>query len=213
MVVTRVTRDITLFNSLDDLSIFRFDKISRGDYKWLIEEYTKKSEITEEDLPKDTLKVWEQLYIEYCELIKNTDAILIYVLTCEINHLEMIQVIVGNLIVQVAKGKPVDVQKEYIDELHAWGFIMQESADFESEIIRLSNQLRASKGKLDRKITEYKEATKTDDNKKTTLIQQKVSLAISLKMNIDVHTTSVTEWIAFWNELDEMNKSLRNGRK
>ena len=213
MVIQRDAKSIILYNSLDDLSIFRFDKISKGDFKWLIKEYDVGGEITDADLPNDTLKVWGKLHIEYCELIKNTEAILIYVLACEINYLEMVQIVVGNLIFQVAKGKPTEIQKEYFNELHNWGFTIDENAAIESEIIRLSNQLRASKSKLDRKRSEYEDAVKDDGSKKITLIQQKVRLAISLKMNIDIYTTSVTEWIAFWNELDQMNKSLINGRK
>lgn len=208
MVIQTNAKHITLYNSLDDLSIFRFDKISRGNFKWLIKEYDTESNITDTDLPKNTFKIWEKLYLEYSELVKNPKTILIYVLTCEINYLETLQIVVGTLISQVAKGKPANIQKEYFDELHNWGFAINEDAAIESELIRLSNQLRGSNSKLDRKISEYKEAIKDDGSKKTTLIQQKVRLSMSLKMNIDIHTTSVTEWIAFWNELNEMNKSL-----
>ena len=211
MVITKPPTDIEFYTDLDELSIYRFTKALGGEYKFLIVDYVK----GEIELPENAFKVWEALYNSYCELTGNAEAMMVYVLACQINHLEMEQLIVASIISQLAKGKPKDVQELYFIELKEWGYTVQETMPFEEELERLMLKLRGADNKLRRKKTEYKDLTAKDESKdkSLSLTEQKVKLAISLKMNIDVKTTMVTEWVAYWKELENMANTIKNGRK
>lgn len=208
MVFSKYATDIKIHSSLDIMSIYAFDKVSKGDMRYLIVGFEDDGE--EIEMPEGTDIVWGNLYTEYCELMGNSEALMIFVLACEVNYLEMRELAVSTLLAQLTKGKPQEILKEYYEELREWGFKVDESKEYDVILDNIMLQLRASGNKLRRKKSEYKDLTKKDDDyKETTLIQQKVSLHLNSKINIDLKTTTVTEWMTYWSELDKQNNEIK----
>jgi hypothetical protein len=205
-------KNLTIYTSLDDISIKRFDNACRGDLRWLVAEYYKghpKMSLESFKMPDTIQPIWEKLYNEFGKKVGNTDALMMYLMICEINELETVQLIIGNFLMQLAKGKPIEIVKEYYEEMANWGFKANADKPIEGELERLQKQLRGGQNKLERKRSEYTDLMKSSGEEPSSLIQQKVRLAINLKMDIDLETTSVTEWLEYWKQLEETNRKIK----
>jgi hypothetical protein len=209
-------KSLTIYTSLDDISIKRFDNACKGDLRWLVAEYYKghpEMSLETFKMPDTIQSIWESLYNDFGKKVGNTDALMMYLMICEINELETVQVIIGNFLMQLSKGKPIDIVAAYYEEMSNWGFKADIDKPIDEELESLQKQLRGGQNKLERKREEYKELTKSSGEEATTLIQQKVRLTINLKMNIDIEKTSVTEWLEYWKELEQTNKKIKSHAK
>ncbi|WP_299116942.1 hypothetical protein [uncultured Winogradskyella sp.] len=195
-------KTITLFESLDDISIYRFDKCMHGHLKYMIASY----EYGIQKLyPIETKIVWDKLYDKWCVLTGDLESAQVYTLACEIDYLKNLMAFVPVLMMQLIKG--CNNENEVIEELRSWRFIIDKEKDIISEIERLGHQLRATESKLNMKLDDYEELNKKDV-KPMTLQQQKVRLERALGVSIRIKKTSATEWLAYCNELQNL-KPLR----
>lgn len=196
---------IEYYRSLDDISIYRFDKCLNGNKKFLVVDY-KYGHLDLEDEADD---IWEELYNEWSKKTFSVEAMHIYTLACEITHLEAMIQIVPILIKGLFRGLENDVFEAYLFELKEWGFEIDRNKSLEDQLQNIELKLKGRGSKLKRKREDYKDLTKGNKSaKSTSIFNQKIKLerAFGSGTSIDVKKTSVSEWIAYLKELETLNK-------
>lgn len=206
----RKRKNIELYESLEDLSIYRFDKIINGDLRYLAkEDHVAKIKI--DDCYKE---VWKKLYNEYASKTKNNTTVRIYLLIGEINYLSLRRYIVPSLVDVILSATNVDVFNVAVDEVCSWGFSINKNKPIGEEIEKVLKAINNSGNKIKRKKAELEGLTEGKKNS-LSLIQQKVKLENILKLSIDIRKTSVIEWLTYWEEVELMTskkkKALANG--
>ena len=193
-------QQITIIDSLEDLSIWAFDKCLNGELQYLIINHK------EGEIPDEVTKKWHELYNKFCELTKNTSSLKLYLLACELNHLEAKFKFVPVLLKQLLKLESKELFQEYCKELSAWGFPIDQRKPLVDEIEKITNVLQNVRTKYNRKLSEYEEL----NNKKVDVLSiydQKVKLERILKISIDVKKANVLEWLAYWKEVESIVKN------
>ena len=198
-------KKIELYRSLDELSIYRFDKIISGDLRYL----SKKDDITYVKISDVYNDVWKDLYNQYAEKTKNNTTVRSYLLIGEINYLSLKLYIVPTLIDVVLSPTTKNQFLHTVNEIRNWGFPIDNDENLAERFKKISESLKNSKTKLKRKKAEYKELTKENENR-LSIIQQKVKLERALGVSIDVNKTSVIEWLAYWDEMESMIQISKN---
>ena len=204
------SKNISLYKSLDDISIYRFDKALNGDLRYL----SKKKDVEKIIIDVDFQNVWSDLINEYSIRTKNNTTIRIYLLIGEINYLESRNNVVPSLIQNIILSKDKEITKESIDHINRWGFPINSEKSINEELKKIMIAINNSYTKIKRKTAEYKDLTK-DKGSQLTLIQQKLKLDRHLGVKIDLKKDTVSYWLACWDELElltsEKRKSLSNG--
>mgnify|MGYP003643953718 CR=1 FL=1 len=204
------SKNISLYKSLDDISIYRFDKALNGDLRYL----SKKKDVEKIIIDVDFQNVWSDLINEYSIRTKNNTTIRIYLLIGEISYLESRNNVVPSLINNIIKSKDEEITKESIDHINRWGFPINSEKSINEELKKIMIAINNSHTKIKRKTAEYKDLTK-DKGSQLTLIQQKLKLDRHLGVKIDLKKDTVSYWLACWDELElltsEKRKSLSNG--
>jgi len=206
------SKNISLYNSLDDISIYRFDKALHGDLRYL----SKKKDIEKVEVDNYFQDAWSDLINKYSILTKNNSTIRIYLLIGEISYLESRNAVVPSLIQNVIMSKDKYITEESIKHLSKWGFSINTEKNLNDELKKIVTAINNSNTKVKRKISEYKDLTR-DSGEKLSLIQQKTKLEINLSLSypINLKKTSVTGWISYWEQLElltsQKRKALANG--
>lgn len=201
-------RQAIIITELEDLSVYAFDKCIRGDLSHLIKEGV----LPKDDQGKSLKKAWEKLYNEYCKVSDNTSAISYYLLACEINYIKTKLKIVPVLVSQASGIKNKEILNDYLKELSAWGYPVDEKKDFEEElkeIIRILNNVRT---RYKRKLLEFEEV-KEKKGEDVSIYTQKVKLERVLNLSIDIRKVNVLEWLAYWKEAENELKKQQKGGK
>ena len=155
-------------------------------------------------------KVWDKIYIEYCDLTNDNQSLFYYQLLSEVNYLEVRKYVVLKLLEQLMtyqrSGEDLD---KYIEVLKLWKYNWDKKLTYEEAIIKIFKNIKASDNKLRLKKDELEKMKSTDDP--MTLTAQVVKLELSLEKNhIEPKTTSVLKWVTMLDEVrarvDAMNK-------
>lgn len=206
----RKRKNIELHKSLEDLSIYRFDKIINGDLRYL----ANVENVTKVKISQAYNDVWKELYNEYAKKTKNNTTVRIYLLLGEINYLTLRFNIVPQLIDVVLSAVNKEIFELAITEIESWGFRLNKDAPIGKEIEKVIKAINNSQTKIKRKLEEYKELTK-EKEKALSLVQQKVKLERILGFTIDIKKTNVLEWLSYWDEVklitSKKEKALANG--
>lgn len=188
-------KNIELYRSLEDLSIYRFDKIIHGDLRYL----SKKENVTNVKISNVYNEVWKGLYNDYAAKTNNNTTIRVYLLLGEINYLSLRYKIVPELIDVALSSTDLDIFKMAITEIKSWGFSMDMNNPIVEETNKIIKALNNSITKIKRKRAEYKELTKKEE-KALSIIQQKVKLERVIGIKVDIKKDSVLDWLAYWDE-------------
>jgi len=194
-----------LITSLEDLSIYRFDKIINGDLRYL----SRSANLGSLSVGQIYEQAWEKLYNEYVKLTKNNTTLRIYLLIGEINYLTLRYKIVPSLIDTVLSATDEKIFEGCIDEIEMWGFLINKDNPLEDELEKVVKALNNSLTKIKRKKAEYDDLTKKKEVE-LTIFQQKTKLERILGININVKICSVIEWLAYIDEAKLIMKSKKN---
>lgn len=195
-------KNITFFDSLDDISIYRLDKCLQGHLKYLITSYEYG---VIKELPEGINDAWDVLYNEWCKLTVSLDSMRMYSLRLEINYLYNMLLFVPTLLNTFIKDGQ---NKKVKEELKAWGYSFNDNHDYLDQLDRMAAQLRATESKYNLKLEEYSDLSKSD-TKALTLQEQKVKLERALGVSIRLKRTSATEWLAYCKEIETLKKPKR----
>ena len=200
------SKNISLYKSLDDISIYRFDKALNGDLRYL----SKKKDVEKIIIDVDFQNVWSDLINEYSIRTKNNTTIRIYLLIGEINYLESRNNVVPSLIQNIILSKDEEITKESIDHINRWGFPINSEKSINEELKKIMIAINNSHTKIKRKTAEYKDLTK-DTGERMSLIQQKIKLEINLSLSypINLKKTSVSGWLSYWDQLELITSQKR----
>jgi len=194
-----------IYTDLDLLPIYNFDKCINGELKYL---YTsKKGEISDE-----LTEQWEILYNKYCELTANSETSRYYRLIGEIKSLENRLIYYPVLLNNLLKTPKKDIEP-ILEELRLWKLPINTNKDIEKEIERVLTALNNSKTKLTRKKNELEDLKKHNEQIKSVNISlqgQSVKIHKLLGVKPNIFEDSVTTWLAYWNEIKNLN-SKNNG--
>lgn len=191
-----------IYTDLDEIPIYNFTKCVGGDLKFMYQ--SKRGKINDFIDEK-----WQIIYNDYCELTTSSKTLRYYRLIGEIEYLrkrDKIAPILINLLLKIPKND----RKGVIKELKEWGLRIYEDKDLEQEIKKALKILNNSKNKLNRKLDELNEI-KDKPTEGLSLSAQKAKLHKLLGIDVNVMTTSVLEWLAYWKEVEQLSKD-NNGK-
>jgi predicted ribosome quality control (RQC) complex YloA/Tae2 family protein len=206
----RKRKNIELYSSLEEISIYRFDKIINGDLRYL----ANVENVTNVKISEAYKESWKKLYNEYASKTKNNTIVRVYLLLGEINYLSLRLKVVPMLIDIMISSTDIDIFNMAVEEINKWGFFINKEKPMRDEINKITKALNNSITKIKRKKSEYKELTK-EKQESLSLIQQKIKLEVILGIKIDVKRESVLDWLSYWDEVkiitERKKKSLVNG--
>ena len=194
-----VTKHKDFYRDLDTMPIYNFIKCIDRELKYMY--VSKNGEITNKIVNK-----WEQLYNKFCELTKNNEMFRYYRLIGEIEYLDKRIEIVPVLVSFLSKN--IDKQS-VCEELNEWGLKLDLKKPLKPQLDRIAKILNNSKNKLNRKKEEI-EKINNKPKEDISLQAQKAKLHRILGISVNIFTTSVTEWLAYWEEVKQLSK-VNNG--
>lgn len=196
------TKYKNIYTDLDTIPIYNFMKCTEGKLHFLYE--VKKGKVN-----NYLIEIWSKLYDEYCELTSSNTTLRYYRLIGEIEWLSNRDKITPILIQNLLK-KPLNKCVEELKELKEWGLSINIKNNLEKEIEKCIKILNNSKNKLNIKLDEFNEIKdKPKDN--ISLQSQKVKLHKALCIDVNIMSTSVIEWLAYWDEVKQLSKE-NNGK-
>lgn len=195
-----VTEHENIYDNIDELPIYNFYKCSKGEFKYLFKDKI----LVESPIVS---KTWNKIYNEYCKLTYNNNVLKFYRLFGEIEYLKNLHIYAPVLINLLTKT-PKDDRNIIYEELKKWKIKLDINAPLDKQLEKAINYVNNSKNKLKRKETELEEI-KNKPVKNYTLQQQKAKLHKALGIDVNLHTCSVTEWLAYWDEVK--NLKVENG--
>jgi len=200
-------KSINLYRSLEEISVFRFDKAVNGDLRYL----AKKEDVTSISIGDAYEEAWKEIFNEYVEKAQGTNIIKSYLLIGEINYLKSRLYIVPQLVKTVLGTSNNDAFKYCLREIELWGFRIDRSKGLDDQMTKVLKTLQNSKTKIKRKEAELQELNGSE--KPLTIQEQKVQLHRILGVNIDLRVTTMLEWIAYWQEVDllKRRKKINSG--
>lgn len=193
------TKHKDFYKDLDTMPIYNFMKCIDRELKYMY--VSKNGEITNKIVNK-----WEKLYNKFCELTKNNEMFRYYRLIGEIEYLDKRIEIAPVLVSFLSKN----IDKQSIcDELGEWGLKLNLKKPLKPQLDRIAKTLNNSKNKLNRKKEEL-EKINNKPKEDISLQAQKAKLHRILGISVNIFTTSVTEWLAYWDEVKQLSK-VNNG--
>ncbi len=198
---------VELYRSLDEISVYRFDKAINGDLRYL----AKVDYVGQVSIDEAYKEAWSEIYNEYIEKTKGTNIIQAYLLKGEILYLRTRLEIVPALIKTVLSTNDNNVYKYSLREIKLWGFPIDDQNELSFELEMVRKAVRNSINKLKRKQEELKRVW--GDRKVPTIQEQKVRLHTILGVDLNLKTTNMLEWIAYWEEAYAKQKRRINGEQ
>ena len=161
---------VELYRSLDEISVYRFDKAINGDLRYL----AKVDYVGQVPIGEAYKEAWSEIYNEYIEKTKGTNVIQFYLLKGEIIYLRTRLEIVPALIKTVLSTNDDNVYKYSLREIELWGFPVDDQNELSFELEMVRKAVRNSRNRLKRKQEELKRVW--GDRKVPTIQEQKVRL-------------------------------------
>lgn len=195
------------YRNCDELSVYNFHKVlETNNYSYLIVGFDDYNliEINE----KEADELWSSIYEEYCKLTKNNKSLLYFAVFQELIYLKTRYQVARILLMQLSNGKnSEDFVLECIERLKEWKYKINKEKPLKDELSRMINQLKASENKIQMKQSELEDLN-VDESEKLSLIEQNVKLELALGKNeINTKTTSVSKYIALFNEVKILNEA------
>lgn len=190
-----VIENENIYDNIDELPIYNFHKCSKGEFKYLF----KDKKLKESPLVS---KTWNNIYNEYCKLTYNNSVLRFYRLFGEIEYLKNLQIFAPVLLNLLTKT-PKDDRVIIYEELKKWKIKLNINDSLDKQLEKGLKYINNSKNKLKRKEAELNEI-KDKPVKSYTLQQQKAKLHKALGVDVNLHTCSVTEWLAYWDEVKSL---------
>lgn len=178
------------YQGVDDLPIWNYTKISEGDYRWLIVGFSGYGNV---DVPGNAQILFKRIQKEYYKLTKSNKSTDYLELLEDVSALEVRFTCANVALSSLCLVQNEDIRKELIEELRHLNFLFNDSKPFKDEHKRLTRQLRALRGKIQRKSKQL-EAFNADEDDKVSLFAQKVNLERILGIKIDLKATPLAEW-------------------
>lgn len=192
-----------LYLGMGDLPIYNFDKIQRtGNLAYLVVGWDERKEI---EIPDGAEKLWEDIVEQWHIRTSNNEALVRYTLEVEIGYMCMRYEFVRMLIGLVREKN----KKDFIEVLNGWGLGLDEDSDLDINNIKL--KLKGMKMNIELKQSQLKEL-KVDDEEESepiTLLAQQIKLERGLGIKIDIYKDSVDKWLAYFDELKEINRQMK----
>ncbi len=188
---------VELYRSLDEITVYRFDKAIRGDLRYL----AKVDNVTYVSIGEAYEVAWKEIINEYVEKSNASIFIQAYLIKGELNYLISRLDIVPFLVQTARSTTDTGIFKDSIREIELWGFPVNVENDLDLEMTKILTVLKNSKNKIQRRKQELKEIT--GSQKIPSIYEQKVQLHTFLGIDINLKETTMLEWIAYWKELDE----------
>lgn len=192
----------SIYTDLDDLPIYNFMKCVKGELKYMYED--RRGKVTRKIRAK-----WDKLYNKYCELTYTNETLNYYKLVGEIDYLVNRERI-GKVLIGSILKTPLKDCLPLINELSEWGLSINIKNNLKEEINRCILMLNNSKNTIERKTIEL-ELIKNKPVEEISLQAQKAKLHRLLSINVDLKSTSVTEWLAYWEEVKHLS-TANNGK-
>lgn len=186
------TKHSYIYSDLDEIPVYNFFKCSEGELKYLYSD--RKGEIN-----SNIKEVWEGLYDEYCALTSTPKTRRYYELLGIIKGLEK-RFEIAPVLINLLLKTPKNSIELIVYELSKWDLKINSRKQLKSEINRIITILNNSKNKYKRYLREL-EDLREQTGEGMTLAEQKAKLHRLLGINVDTKSTSVTEWLAYWEEV------------
>lgn len=186
-----------IYNNLEVMPIYNFYKCSEGKMQYIYKD--REGEITDE-----LQSIWHEMYNNYHELTATHNNTNYYNLVLEVQWLRN-RLIYTPLLINVALKTPPEDREKIYKELRVWKLQVYNDEDLNKALDILNN----SKTKLKRKEEEIEEHIKNNEKLKSaniSLEKQSIKLQRQLGVTPDIFKDSVIKWLAYFDELAELNK-------
>lgn len=186
-----------IYSNLEVMPIYNFYKCSEGKIQYIYKD--REGEVTDE-----LQSIWDEMYNNYHELTATHNNTNYYNLVLEVQWLRN-RLIYAPLLINVAFKTPPEDRKKIYKELRVWKLNVYKDEDLNKALDILNN----SKTKLKRKEEEIEEHIKNNEKLKSaniSLEKQSIKLQRQLGVTPDIFKDSVIKWLAYFDELAELNK-------
>lgn len=195
------------YRNCDELSVYNFYKVlETNNYSYLIVGFDDYDPI--EINEKEADELWGSIYEEYCKLTKNNKSLLYFVIFQELLYLKTRYQVARILLMQLSNdNNSEEFVLDCIERLREWKYKINKEKPLKDELKRMIHQLKVSENKIQIKKSELEDLN-VDEGEKLSLIEQNVKLELALGKNeINTKTTSVSKYIALFNEVKILNEA------
>lgn len=187
-----------IYKTCRTLNMFRFYEIlDTKDYKYLIDDYDN-VEITPE-LQKELNEIWSKLFNEYITLKDDKEIRLSFKKLMIISRLETKLSICISLLNGFVSQTTKKGQKQYIKELSAWGYPINQNKPVQDEVDRIIRNFKTLRSGIKMKKIAYEKEFKSELSKeKISIDEQVANVEQALGKNfIDQHKATVSTWVSY----------------
>ena len=218
-MVFKFNRNIVYSKSLADISVKAFDAALKGNLRTLVKGYRFLYffiiPYQPKNVPEKVRLAWESMYKKYTDRTSDSDELTIYLIQGELAGLRLRLKMASALINALRTGRPQQDEEAFLKGLDGWDLVANRDKDLAGEIDRLEKALNNSKNKIGRLSDELEELTKGDKERaeKLTLNHLKIKAQLSTKIDIDLDTTSMDEWLIIWDEIGQIAERTKKAQK
>lgn len=188
-----------IYTDIDELPIYNFYKCVDGRLNFMYIDRKGEENVI-------VRKEWNKIYNQYCKLTYNNSTLKYYRLVGEIEFLKNRKIFAPILLGLLLKT-PKNELKHILEELKKWKIRININNDIDKEIEKGLRVLKNSENTLTRKSNEL-ESMNEKPKKVLSLQSQKARVHKNIGISVDLHNTSVSEWLAYLDE--ELKQMGRN---
>ena len=190
-----------IYTDIDELPIYNFYKCVDGRLNFMYRDRKGEENVI-------VRKEWNKIYNQYCKLTYNNSTLKYYRLVGEIEFLKNRKIFAPILLGLLLKT-PKNELKHILEELKKWKIRININNDIDKEIEKGLRVLKNSENTLTRKSNEL-ESMNEKPKKVLSLQSQKARVHKNIGISVDLHNTSVSEWLAY---LDEELKQMKSNEQ
>lgn len=190
-------KTVKISRNCDEISAHHFFKLrDTGDLQWLYPKYDGWEDISKK-LPENAREHADNIADEYSKLIKNNTTLQYMECVDDIENLAT-RIYGVSILLEAIKMRwhfmNKEIQKEYIEKLKGWNFLLNPTKPLKDELARLHRQLRAAKTKLRKLENDRKQLESNLKKDGVDIVKFKVMVQNILKRDINLKKISIKEW-------------------
>jgi len=190
-------KTLRVSRNTEEISAHHFFKMrDTGDMQWMYPKFDGWTEIKEQ-LPENVEELAADIQDEYAKLTNNNTTSL-YIECLDDIELAATRIYGASILLDAVNRRwgfmEADIQKQYIETLKGWNFLLNPTKPIKEECERLAKQLRAAKTKLKRLEKEKVDMERKSADKGVNLLEILVGVKNVLKRDLDLKKISLREW-------------------
>lgn len=187
-----------VYENIDEIPVYNFFKCCEGKYNYMYND--RKGEVND-----DVIDTFKKLHDKYCALTISNKTLKYYRLIGEVEYMEK-KLIFMPVLVNLLIKTPVKSNTPIIKEIKNWGYKINNDKELKPQLENITQRLNNLKTKLKRTNDELTQLNE-GNGENISLPKQVAKLKSILKgVSVDIYRDSVATWVAYWDQVEELNK-------